>query len=899
MKNEDRTIEELKKELQALRGKLAALESSGRASLHQGCLNGLPSAIVIKDLEGRYLFVNKSFERLMAADAKDLIGKTAEALFPAVYAARINADDKQVRETRSRVTGELSLPFRGKLHNFTLLKFPLFDESGGVSAVCGIYQDVTGQKQAEAAVREREAEYHELAESLSDPYCALDNELRYTYWNGACETVSGIAAKDALGKTFSELFPGPAHASVERLYRAVLRTGKRQSLVTQEKREGRSRFYETTAYPSRHGLSVFSRDISNRMLAEESLREAHRRFHDLLAHVTLIAVILDADGNITFCNDYLLSLTGWKVEEVMARNWSEVFMPDTPAAFPVPRDPRHDQVPAHFEHPIRTKSGEQLLIRWNNTLLYDLQGAVTGFASIGEDITERKRAEELLQMSEQRFRMVFERAAFGMVVTDKTRRIVSCNPAFQRMLGYSRDELTGKSVSEISVPDDDAENIRLLNAALEQGQEHFGMEKRYLRKDGTVMQGMLTVSVIRQGSGESWILGFVEDITERKRLGQELLKLQKLESIGILAGGIAHDFNNLLTAILGNVTLAKMSVPADIKVSRLLTSAEDACAQAKDLSYRLLTFSKGGEPLMQAVSVPRLLNEAVALALRDSGVKAEFELPSALPALQADESQLKQVIMNIVTNAAEAMPGGGTVRVSATGTVLSAAEAVQVKPGTYLRISIVDRGEGIPSGNLPKIFDPYFTTREFGSRRGRGLGLAICHSIVRKHQGMITVDSEAGKGTSVHVLLPLAAQIAETACVTQEKPSTGRERKRILVMDDEERVRTIVKEMLEYLDYEVECAGEGGEAVELYRLARDRGRPFEFVLLDLTVPVGAGGLEAVRRLQQIDPAVCAVVSSGYADDPILRNFRTYGFSAAIAKPYDLIQLKEALRALWQ
>ncbi len=388
----------------------------------------------------------------------------------------------------------------------------------------------------------------------------------------------------------------------------------------------------------------------------------------------------------------------------------------------------------------------------------------------------------------------------------------------------------------------------------------------------------------------------IRDITVRKKMESEVLKTQKLESIGILAGGIAHDFNNLLQAILGNISLAKMLTNPKENTSHLLEEAEKASEQAKELNYRLLTFSRGGDPVRRTASVKNLLKESISLCLSGSKVACEVSLPEDLDLIEVDKGQMTQVFNNLLINAKEAMPDGGTVEISASNVRITGNDNLPLREGQYVKIAVTDHGAGISEKHLPRIFDPYFSTKDRGSEKGMGLGLAICHSIIAKHGGHIGVESEVGGGTSFYVYLPASPKsIAEEK--TEKDVGLFAGRGRVLLMDDDERVRRITGAMLQQLGYDVEFARNGEEAIERYRREKESGKRFDAVILDLTVQGGIGGEEALRKLREIDPEVKAVISSGYADDPVIKNFRAYGFLGAIAKPYTIEKLMALLEKL--
>ena len=384
-----------------------------------------------------------------------------------------------------------------------------------------------------------------------------------------------------------------------------------------------------------------------------------------------------------------------------------------------------------------------------------------------------------------------------------------------------------------------------------------------------------------------------EETKERKKMEQELIKSQKLESLGVLAGGIAHDFNNLLTAILGNIDIALTDLPTQSEIHDHLKNAENASFRARDLTGQLLTFSRGGAPIKKTVIIMDTIKSSTSFALSGSNITCEFIISDQLWPVEADDGQISQVVHNLVLNAREAMPAGGGIKVRAENVTSAQLTDLPFAQDRYVRITVEDMGTGITEENLPMIFDPYFTTKKIGTQKGMGLGLAICYSIVRNHNGFITAKSVLTKGTSFHVFLPASEKGLPEKEETGEYLTVGEGR--VLFMDDEEVVRNTAYGILKKLGYDVELAKDGAEAVEKYRAAQEVSRPFNAVIMDLTVPGNMGGREAIGRLRAIDPGVKAILSSGYSNDPVMTNFREYGFCDMVVKPYQISDLGKTLR----
>ncbi|MGO9567220.1 MAG: ATP-binding protein [Desulfomonilaceae bacterium] len=378
------------------------------------------------------------------------------------------------------------------------------------------------------------------------------------------------------------------------------------------------------------------------------------------------------------------------------------------------------------------------------------------------------------------------------------------------------------------------------------------------------------------------------DISEKKRMEEEILKAQKLESLGVLAGGIAHDFNNLLTAMLGNIGLGKANSNLSESSIQRFEAAVKAGRRAQDLTHQLLTFSKGGAPVKSPSSISELLRDCASFAVQGSSVRCELHVPENLWSAEIDEGQISQVVNNLVINALQAMPRGGSVLIRAKNVYVGNDQRLRLKEGKYVRVSIADHGEGISPANMPKIFDPYFTTKETGT----GLGLATSYSIIKKHGGLLSVKSKVGVGTMFYFFLPAAVTKSVSTEVTLIEAVKGRGR--ILIMDDEEMIREMAGELVRELGYDVALATDGMEAVDIYKSALHEGRRFDAVILDLTVPGGMGGTQTLAKLSQIDPDVKAIVSSGYYGDSIMSDYAARGFKAVLPKPYDISRLSQVL-----
>jgi two-component system cell cycle sensor histidine kinase/response regulator CckA len=543
----------------------------------------------------------------------------------------------------------------------------------------------------------------------------------------------------------------------------------------------------------------------------------------------------------------------------------------------------------HFETIHRVASGELVPVEITSSCLeYNGKLLTHGYFY---NISERKRAEEKLRESEERYRGLVELFPEAIYIHTGG-KLVFVNTQGAKLLGAERPEdLYGREALDFVHPDYRDFVRSRINNAFQLGEPNPPVEEVFVRLDGSPVP-VEVASTAYTYRGEKALQVIARDITERRKIQDELLRAQKLESLGVLAGGIAHDFNNILTGILGNLSFVRMQIDASHGIASRLDQCEKAAMQASELTRQLLTFSRGGEPVKKLLEPASLIRDAASFTLRGSNIGSVVLVANDLWCVEADAGQINQVLHNLLLNAAQAMPTGGEVTVTAANESLVQGNPHQLPPGDYIRIVVEDRGCGISMENLVRVFDPYFTTKSEGS----GLGLASVYSIVKRHGGAVEVTSTPGAGSSFAVLLPASPGIRpDGADITETPVPAGSGR--VLVMDDEELIREVASEILRFLGYDVEDCADGREAVERFREAKDRNAPFSAVILDITVPVGMGGKQAANLMLEIDPDAVLIVSSGYSNDPVIANFREYGFSGVIPKPFNADRLAGELARL--
>ena len=762
-------------------------------------------------------------------------------------------------------------------------------------------------RQQQETLEQNEKKYRIVADNAYDWEFWLSPEGCFIYSSPSGRRITGYEAVDFLSDP--ELLERIIHPDDRRMFlnyrdNAVATASVQEIECRIVRSDGEIRWVSHLCQPiysdseTYLGLRGNNRDITVQKRIEAELQQSEERYR-ILVESSPDAVLLHRDGVFIYVNGAACRLFGAPHPELLAG------MPVLDIIHPECREvvagriinaASADQATPCLEERVLRLDGTPIDVEAVRThLMYQGRPAVQ---VILRDITARKQAEQALRESDAALRNLLEVMPVGVALLENDGSVQYVNRCFEEKFGYCHAEIP--SLNEwypAAYPDPayrdklTAEMDSTLAEARANGTPVAPVEVSITCKDGTVRRIILN----RQITGQRRIVIFT-DITERESLQNELLKAQKLESLGVLAGGIAHDFNNVLTGILGNLSFARMFVDETHSSFLPLKSAEKASLRAAELATQLLTFAKGGAPVKKIVSLPTLLEELVSLVLRGANVKATLRIADSLQAIEADEGQISQAFHNVILNAVQAMPNGGTLTVSAENVTLHPGSSKRLPPpGDYVMLSIADEGDGMPVEIHQKIFDPYFTTKPGGT----GLGLASVHSIVSKHGGGIEVSSAPGKGTVFTFLLPSVPAIAAAPALSSEEPvaAAGLPGEAVLVMDDEPLILDLASQLLGHLGYRVTTCTNGEDAVSLYRQTKDAGGTFCAAIMDLTVPGGMGGKEAARLILALDPTARLIVSSGYSSDPVLAQYGRFGFCAAIAKPYKGHDLAQVLSAL--
>jgi len=766
--------------------------------------------------------------------------------------------------------------------------------AAGIIRIASIFLE---RKKAEEALRHSEAFLNKIIEESPNPMWIADEKGTLIRINQSCCNLLNLIPEEVIGKYNMLNDNIVEEQGLLPLVKSVFEEGKTVRFdITYETPQlnqpalQKEAFVilDTTISPIWDSSGKITNaaiqhiDITERKQAEEALRLSEEEYRSLIENQPDLVCRFKPDGTFIFVNDVYCKLFGKTKDDLIGKKWLPLPLDDDLKEIQeklLKLSPTNPVV--NIENRVRSVNGDIHWIQFANKGFFDFNGNMLEIQSVGRDITEIKLAEEKAAQTAREWKTTFDAANDAIWVLDQNQRVLRSNKTAERFFHLSCEDFIGKHCWEIvhntSKP--------IPECPLSRAQKSLCRETMELQISDNWFQ--VTADPIIDAAGHyAGAVHIIRDITERKRMEEELLKAQKLESVGILAGGIAHDFNNILTSISGNISLAKMQVKPEQDIFDLLSAAETASVKAQGLTRQLLTFAKGGTPVKETASIQKLIKESSLFCLRGSKSACKFQIAENLWHVDADLGQITQVINNIVINANQAMPDGGTILITAKNLITEEIHTIPVKPGRYIRISIKDQGVGIAEKHLLKIFDPYFTTKQAGS----GLGLATAYSIIKKHNGHISVESVPGIGTTFDIYLPASdKKIQET-----EEEFLLKGRGKILVMDDDVLLKEMVKEMLDLLGYESEFAKDGDEAIEMYKEAIESEKPFDAAILDITIPGGMGGKETIKILQEINPKVKAIVFSGYSDDEVLANFSKYGFKGMMPKPFDVYDLGKVL-----
>jgi PAS domain S-box-containing protein len=859
--------------------------------LYRSQFENSPDIILIIDREYKIEAINRGFGN---STTEDLKGRDAIEILP----PESRNDAREAVDRCFRTLEIIEFEHRISKGRWVRARIIPMHAYGTIFRVMIISSDITERKLAENTLRESEEKYRTLVDNANEAIIVVQDGM-LKFFNRKTTKLTGYSEQELLAKPFIEfIFPDDRAKIIENYANRL--QGKVVPLIYDVRVQfvdESIRWVEINAiiidWQGNPATLTFITDITERKQAEAALLKSEARYRTLFeSSRDALMTLSPPEWNFTSCNNATLTMFGINdiAEFSSFGPWalSPENQPDGRASNEKARvmiDTAMRTGAHFFEWEHRRKDGTvfpaTVLLTKAHTSGGDILQATV------RDISEQKQAELALRESENKFRAIFENSRDALGVSKNGRHVFS-NPAYLNLFGFKNDkQLVGTSILDRIAPSHRPKIIQNIQQRAAGMPVPSNYESLGLRLDGTEFDMDLNVATFEL-NGETLTVGIIRDISERKRMEAELQKAQKLDALGVLAGGIAHDFNNLLGGVFGYIDMAKESCDSGSKTSDYLEKALNIFSRAKDLTQQLLTFAKGGSPIRKTGSLAPILKESTQFALSGSSVAASFRIAKDLWFCDFDENQFGQIVDNLVINAIQAMPLGGKISVSAENLQVSQGEKPPLKPGKYVHVSFADTGIGIPQSILSRIFDPFFTTKQ----KGNGLGLATVYSIIHKHDGEITVESEQDKGTTFHLYMPVSEK--STVSQTAKKVHSHKGAGRILIMDDEDYIREIAGDMLKSMGYEVEYAFHGDEALKMIHNATQKKHPFAAAIMDLTIPGGKGGKETIKQLRKKNKNLLVFVSSGYSEDPVMADPSGYGFTDRIVKPFRKAELAEML-----
>ncbi len=878
-------------------------------------LNSIADAVVATDLAGKVMFMNPAAQRLSGWSMEDARGEAIEEVLHLVSrdeGQRLAGPIDEVLETgeNSSISGHTLISRSGERREIEDSIAPMRDEDGSIIGAILVFQDVTEKVRAEEELNQYRHRLELIVDSSEDVFVLHDPDGRYLFYRGPKRY--GVTDEQLRGKTPADLFPAEQAEPILQQIRYVFETGQQVQAGNRVDWHGETIWFSDLTYPVRDrdgeiiAVGKICRNITDQKRAQDELIASEQRFRMYFEQAPLGYQSLDENGCLLEVNPKWLELMGYEREDVIGRWWGNFLAPGYAEVF---RE-RFEQFKAKGSiHDVAfemvARDGRRIAAAFDGLIARDGEGRFLRTHCVMRDVTRRQQAETALRSTNEVLTSLFNSSPLAAFSTDPEGRIALWNPTAERLLGWSADEVVGRFAP--MVPEGMDEFFRDWVRAVSAGESFLSRELDVVTADGEILPVSLSMAPVRGESGAVFgAMGMLQDLTDRKqaersraRLEQRLLEARQMETLGVLAGGIAHDYNNLLMSIIGNVDLAMLEAIPQTGLAEGLEEIRRAAMRASDLTGQLLAYAGKGALLMAKLDLADLVRKARGrLTGCLGGCRLSLDLPDRPLEIRGDSSQLQRALENLVTNAAEALGGGGgSVTVRATERIVSAGEldtasGAAMEPGVGIVLEVIDEGSGMSESTLAKVFDPFFSTKF----TGRGMGLSAVLGVMRAHGGKIGIDSELGRGSRVLLYFPRAADVAGLPRELDRGPDEAEFRGRgtVLVADDDEAVRRIAHRLLTHFGLDVVLAANGRDAIGL---AVREGERIDLYLLDVVMP-GLGGIEAFEEIRHRDPSARVALMSGYAEPESIHSLQQRGLIGFIQKPFVQHQLLGVLREVF-
>jgi len=844
-------------------------------------------------------YANKATKNLFGYTFFELKGKTLEFLIAEANSEEVHREiSEKVSRGKTYSKEHLNIRKDGSVFFCLMNVIPLFDKNGKIYGYMASLIDISKERKAREELVFRKNLLESLLELTPDEIFFKDRDCRYLEVSASKAKRFGIPEEEIIGKTDFSFFEEEVAEKYFIEEQDIIKSKKPMAggVGKRVEEDGELHWISYTKVP-RHdkksnviGIIGISRDITELKKAEEELRREEELLSNALESMEDGILVLDEDFHFTYWNNSMERISGVPREKVLNSEkvpWEIFPNLKTTEVDEMMKKAMNGEVVKRDKIPYEPNDGTKTFTSEIYLPLKNPDGKIYGIVGVVKEITKEIETAETLKESEEKYRILVENSREGICIF-RNNKFLFVNNHLCRILRYSKEELYAIDMWQI-ISEEDRSIVKEIELRREKGEEMPNVyEANIITNDRDIRFCEFSIRKITYQGLKSY-MGIIRDITEYKDMEKEREKADRLESLGLLAGGIAHDFNNFLTGILGNISLAKLHLDASEESYTILQESERAAQSARSLTQQLLTFSKGGTPVKSSIELTDLIKSSARFVLSGSNVRCNFEFPDDFWNAKADKGQLSQTFNNLILNANQAMPEGGEIIIKGKNINLKEDKNLPLKKGKYIMIEVRDTGIGMPPEVISKIFDPFFTTKQKGS----GLGLSTVFSIIKRHEGYVTVESEPEKGTSFFIYLPATEKDKEEKEKTEKKLFKGRGK--ILIMDDKSFVRNTTVKALRLFGYKVEGAVDGEEATEKFKKAIEADKPFDVVILDLTIPGGMGGEDTLKKLREIDPKIKAIVSSGYSEDPVMSEFKKHGFNAIVNKPYQYEELVEAVR----